>query len=460
MHSQIETKRVLIARNCDRTPGITAANMYNNLGAGELIITDEKGNILNTSAKAKSAKAIRIFQGLTSGGYSLTDLITKDKISRYEGFKFKQSKEQRVAIGYNGTAGSIEVFDDNTYSFTVEYDNTGASTHNDMEIHKVTYKSPYSNTTQFIVANELVKLFTSTLIHIRDFGIKVNVVTSDAGAAGLTGCEVIRGSKVVQYTAGSPAVDDVFKFAGLTGTPYRDEVDSVYKVTAVDTVAKTVTLDKPFQNADQTGVAAAKIADTSVANYGIVIEGTINDFLAGEGDYIKTLIGTELQRTGFGSTTYTDTGVGFEMFPGNGRHESVGLEEFYYQANQRNAEVSKEYATYSKETLNKHGYSGITIDFYSNDKISIVESNGSLKSVTIFLDRGTYTDVEANNANTSFKTCILTGSGADSVDGVSLINVLNAFMVGAGVITTGINTKSNEGMSLMGSGTYGTGIDL
>jgi len=217
MHAQIETKRVLIAKACDRTVGLSPANLYNNLGPGEVIVMDEGNKIIDTADAAKAAKSIRVFQGLTGGGYVMSDRITKGKIAIYEGTKFEQSSEQKVAIGFNGTAGSIDVMDDNSYSFTVEYENTGANTHNEMEVHKVVFRSPVElgSTTQHMVANELAITYANTLVHMRDFGVKVNVVTDAASAGGLTGVEVVNGSKVIEATGGSAVVGDVLIITGI-----------------------------------------------------------------------------------------------------------------------------------------------------------------------------------------------------------------------------------------------------
>jgi hypothetical protein len=462
MHNQREIKKVFIANNCARTAGLTASNLTSLLGPGEIAVLDEKGNLLATAAAAKAAKAIRIYQGLTGGGVTSSDLIQKGKINSFKGFKFVQSSEQRVAIGYNGTSGSIDLFDDNNYVVTIEYDNTGSQISNDFDLHKLLYKSPLINTTQHDVAIGIAAQYAAVLETVNaSFGIKVNVSTDAVGvvlAVGLTGCEVIKGSRAVLYTTGTPVVGGSYTIAGITGTPYADEVTSVYKVVAIDTVNKTVTLDRPYQNEFQTGIDLAFIANTSLNNYGVVFEGMLNKFQVGFGDYIKTFI--HVQTSGFGNSEVTRTGAGFSLNQGKGRHEAVSIEEFYYQGNAMSHGASREFAQYANETKVGYGYSGITIDYYSNDRINIAETSGADKSLVIFVERGTYQNIYDDVAGTALLTNVITGTGADTVNGSSFLNVLNAFMVGTGVITTGLNLTNNSGLSLAAAGIFSLGIDL
>jgi len=458
MHNKKEVKKVLVASNCTRTVGLTPANLAINLGAGEIIVLDERGNIVNTAAKAKAASGIKLMQGITGGGVYMTDLIQKNKVNSFKGFKFRQSKEQRVALGYNGTSGSIDLVDDNSYSLIIEYDNTGSAIQNDFDFHKLVYKSPLSGTTQYMVAKALANQYAANIDYITNFNIKVNVISDATPGTGLGGCEVIEGSKAISYTTGTPVVGAVYSIPGKTGTPYRDELNGIYEAVSIDTVNNIVILDKEYQNMTQSGIAIGVIADTTTDDYGIVIEGKVNKFNVGFGDYVKTF--THIQRDNFGVTTFTDSGTGFEIDLGNGRHESVSIEEFYYQGNVRDAGIHREFAQYVKETKNGYGYSGITIDFYSNEKINLGESNGSSKNITIFTERGNYQDIEDSTAGTAYGTNIITGTGADTVDGDSFLNVLNAFMVGSGVITTGLNTVSNGGSSLAADGIFSAGVDL
>ncbi len=458
MHNKQEVKKVLIARNCDRTVGLTSANVLENIGAGEIVVLNQGGSIITTEAEAKTAKAIKLVQGLTGGGYNITDLLYKSKIDAFIGTKFEQSAEQRIAVGFNGTSGAIEVFDDNSYSITLEYDNTGAQLEEDKGINKISYKSSFSGATQHEVAVNIASLYAATIERISNFGIKVNVISDKAFAGNVTGCELVNGSKAVSYTGGTPLVGNSIAFEGVTGTPYRDELNGIYVITSIDSVNKVMTLSMPYQNVSQVAGAGMLITDVTADDYGIVIEGKMNSFRVGYGDYTKTFV--QFQRNGFGITPVTENIPGFNLNIGNGRHESVSIEEFNYQAYTVNDGSSRDWAEYTNETKVGSGYSGITINYNSRRAINTIEDNGSKKTLLIFVERGSYQDIVDNAAGTALGTNIITGTGADAVSGSSFLNVLNAFMVSDGIIATGINTVSNEGKSLASDGTFDAGIDL
>jgi len=459
MHSQIETKKVFVARNCARTSILTASNLYTTIGAGEVVVLSDTGKLIKTIAEAKAAKAIRLVQGITGGGYYISDLIEKGKVASFKGFKFSQSEEQRVVLGYNGTSGSIAVFDDNVYSVTLEYDNVGNAVCEESKLHKLAYRSPFTAANQWDIANGIAEQYATIIENSRFLSMKVNVISNETGAGSLTGCEVIKGSKAISYTGGTPAVGDVIKVPGLTGTPYRDEFASIYKVEYVDTVNKVVTINIPYQNANQSAIAITKIADLTTGNYGIVFEGVLFPFEFRNGDYVKAF--AHVQREGFGITTFTNGGTGFEMLIGNGRHEPVSVEEFYYQGSVRSTDNDRNYSSYVQETQTGHGYSSVNIKFHSHDRINILESNGAIKEVVVFVDRGTYADIKANAAGTALGTNIIEGTGADTVGTIgSFLNILNTFMVASEVIATGTNITNNEGKSLTCSGVFNSGIDL
>ncbi|MEA2038004.1 MAG: hypothetical protein U9O94_10950, partial [Nanoarchaeota archaeon] len=293
---------------------------------------------------------------------------------------------------------------------------------------------------------------------------KVHVISATSGAGGsLTGCEVIQGSKTVTYTGGTlPTVGNVYVFDGVTGTPYRDELTSIYQAVSVDTVNGTITLDREYQNADQTGLSVAIIADTSLHAYGLMIEGTLQSFTLGRGGDLKMDFYTGLKN--FGDTTLTDSGTGFDMIFSNGRYEKVAVDEWMYQGNAgRNSDQSREFQNASKASIVDHGYGSIEIESETSERISTVESNGQPINTTIYLDRSTYQDIEDDAVGCQFGDNIITGTGADTVDSTgvgSVVNVLNAFMVAHGIIATGLNATANEGCSLAGDGDFTAGVDF
>jgi len=459
MNAQEINKKVFIARNCARTAGLTVSNLTSNLTHGELVVIDETGTILATAAAAKAAKAIRIIGGTVDGFLNISDIIRAKDVTSYKGTKFAQSTEQRIAIGYNGTSGNIVAADANAYSIFVEHD-MGVEVNLGPKDNHVYYISPSSSTTPYMVADGLTKVSANFYAQYPETGLKTHIITSNAGAAGVTGGAVTEGSNIMTYTAGTtPVVGGVYIVPGKTGTPYRDELDTVYTVESINSTTKTVTFTMPYQNASQTGLAVNVIAAPAVGSFGIVFEGKLQSFSVGNGAYVKSHF--EVQSTGFGTTPVTDSGSTFQIYNGNGRHEEVSLDEYYHSgAVSGNQYQNREYQKSLNETIVGNGYSGINITYMPNQKININESNGVRKQLVIYTDRTTYADIKTSAAGTAYGTNIITGTGADTVNGDSVVNVLNAFMVGAGVISTGLNSTSNAGFSLAGDGVYSAGIDF
>jgi len=452
MLSGTNSKRVFIAKNCTRTAGLTFANLNTKLGAGEIIITDEFGKILNTAALAKAAKAIRLHVGTNDGRAISSDIIRGKQVSKYFATKFVQQKEKKQYFGWNGTTGSIDVIDSNDYILTLEHTSLHAAYEAHPFVNGASYNTPITGGSQYLIAKNIAEILSLNYGQFEP-SVRINVVGDATAAGGVTGGSVVTGSRTVSYTGGTaPAVGDKMVVPGLVDAIYGTELDSIYEVVAIDTTNKVITFDRSYQNQPQDALAITIIS--ACTNYGIELVGIRQNFRLGFGDLI--IIDWETMPKGWGTTTITNVRPVYST----GRHEKVGMDENLFQGEQgRNIDNEFQFQNPLKEFIVNHGYSAIQVEFESGQRINTVERNGQSKSMTIYLDRSTYADIAANAAGTAFGTNILTGTGADTVDADSLINVLNAFMVGAGVIATGINTVANSGKSLATAGVFNSGVD-
>lgn len=449
------SKRVFIAKNCARTAGITTANLSYTLGKGEIIITDEKGAILNTAALAKAAKAIILHQGIEGGKAIHSDIIYRNQVTKYLGSKFVQQLEKKVHVGWNGTSGAIEAINANEYLITIEHKGTSKAQMAHPFINGTVYNSKITGTTQYDVAKNIADILVLNYSQFEP-AMRINVVGDSTSANGVTGGEVMRGYKTVSYSAISvtaPVVGDKLSVPGLATANYEAELASIYEVVAIDTVNKVITLDREYQNENQTGLAITIIS--ACTNYGIELKGILQNFRLGYGDLVKVDWDTLLKN--FGTSIVT---VSEGTYP-NGRHEQAAMDENLFQGYAgRFQDNEYQYQNPITTFETSHAYSSINVTFESYERTNTLEKNGQPKSMIVYLDRSTYADVLADAAGTTFGTNILTGTGADTVNADSVINVLNAFMVGAGVIATGLNTVANGGASLSAGTIFSTGVEL
>jgi len=315
--------RVFVAKNCVRTATVTTANMATELGQGEIIVTDEKGAILATAAAAKKAKAIRLHVGIGDGKSVVSDIIRAKDISKYLGTKFIQEIEKRVYIGYNGTAGTIQLIDSNEYRLIVENKSTSPAQMAHPLVNTVSYKSSATGVTQLDIANGLVQLLTLNYAQFEP-AIKAHVIADGTiAAASVTGASVTTGSTVFTYTGGAATIGDVLVVPGKVDAVYGNELNTLYQVIGVDTVNKVITVDKPYQNVSQTGISFGTI--TAITNAGIVLEGVRPSFRLGYGDLV--MIDWDTMLSNFGTTLFTKV----EGIHPNGRHEQVGMAENLFQ---------------------------------------------------------------------------------------------------------------------------------
>ena len=445
--------RVFVAKNCARTSGLTIANLASTLGQGEILVTDDKGAILVDAAAAKKAKAIRLHVGIGDGKAVVSDLIRAKDVLRFSGTKFVQQREKKVFIGWNGTAGDIQAIDSNEYKVQLELKSASKAQMAHPLVVTTSYTSPSSGTSKFEVANNIAQILTLNFSQFEP-AIKVNVIGNLTTGGGVTGGAVETGSRAISYTGGTAAIGDVISVPGAADAGYGAESASLYKIIDIDTTNKVITIDKPYQNVAQTGLAITVVSVFTAV--GIELQGVRQSFRLGYGDLVP--IDWDTLASNFGTTLITVC----PLIPATGRHEQVGMQELMFQGTAGRFQDNEfQYHTPQRNFTELHGYSCINIVYGTNERTNTLERNGQPKSLLIFLDRGLYSNIGVSPyTNTTFLSNIITGTGADTVDGDSLINVLNAFMVGAGVISTGLNTNAGDGLSLKAATTYATGVDL
>jgi len=468
----------IIARNCAITSNITA-NTLQSLALGEIRVLNEKGEILATHAAAKKAKAIRFAQGRgTYGDTRFSDLINRKDIDSYEGTKFCQMSERKIAVGFNGVAGSIESIASNNYFMILEHKGNSEYRNAQPYIHDVGYETGSTVETQLAISKGLAEI---AALNYAQFGVRVVDVyklCSSTTEVALTGTGAISFDYGVNSITAATDIDAVL----VVGDAIRlatGATKATYTITSMDTTNNIAYLDQIYLGESQVildsvakkvakGTGAGGVENASV-NWGIVILGATASPKAGFGAF--DMVNFDIVLRNVGTTNLTHVGTGYDIKYPSGRHEQVGISEFYNQGQDPGLLVGREYANDKADVKSGYGYSCIDIIHTTNQKINTTENNGQKKQLSIWIERGTYANILANASATSLGTNLVNGSSAGDwdVNGVGFINVLNAFMGKAEIIENTadtVNLTNNGGESLAG-GTkngadtkYNAGVDL
>ena len=455
-------KRVFIGNNCNRTSGLTPANLNKNLGEGEIVIMDKEGNILKTvvttgdladtiNSVTKEIKEFRIVQGRGNGLLPVqSGLIPVKGIRRIHGKKFEQAVQRKAVLGYNGSTGSIDPLTNNSICVTVEH--FGKESFDNSKPLVVTCGHKTGDTaTQIEIADNIVEQLCADYAQYQVPVVKAYRLGSPAGTS-MSTVAALKGSRVITYQSGDGSKTGYLKIDGY-----------VYKIVSENTTSLTYTLDTPYQGDDNATATCTNITAFAVSdNVGIVIEGEVQPFKVGRGAY--RFVNFNVFIKGFSTATTKTNLVGDSLAkPGSGRHEPVSVEEYYFQGEDKNMSSDVAYdADLRKHVIDNHGYSAIYIEY---DEINDVATNSRAHQpceIEIFIDRGTYANIAANAAGTALGTNVITGTGSAIVAGDSFMNGINALGAKAGVISkaTAVNTVSNGGFSLAGAGQYNSGIDF
>lgn len=253
--------------------------------------------------------------------------------------------QQVTYVGYNGSAYSLDAFDQNEYILNIEIKDEDVATGVYPYMKHAAY---YSDTTatQAEVALGLVSSAIANFARESQSKIQFDAICNAAVTAAngtKTGQEVtvVKGSKVltfetdVTYTAGGGSTLVVGDFVRIGTVGGGTALTSpVYKVTAISTVY--VTLDRAVTNASGTYDDAGGTSDIEIipaatgvaANWGIKMTGIARtNFVPGEQKHYLTTFLVTLAR-GFQSTVVTYT---TKAAYGRGTYQKVAEDEYLAQ---------------------------------------------------------------------------------------------------------------------------------
>lgn len=295
------------------------------LNTGEIGIFSPAGTRL-TEATAATADSFRIVKA-TADGILDSGIIKKADIKTANVKAYVASSNKVDSIGFDGTSGSIDVVNDNTYHVRVNMVEGRTSNHGGMYLKHGFYKSD-ATATQFEIASNLLEALTNEFSKEPGRKVQTQMLINNAGAAlggGPATLAYTKGSKILLASSASHGV--VAGDALRIGTAVTDPC---YLVTAVNGAEITV---NSFITEATAAAAAGEVivaATAATADCGIVLTGLDATHVVGK--LHNDLQPTDFQVTleGFGVTPQVSTAAN----PGTGTEKQVKELEFFAQGNE------------------------------------------------------------------------------------------------------------------------------
>lgn len=459
----------LVAYNCTQTPNITTRNL-NELGVGEIRLLNERGEIIRTFVEALEAKAVRIVQGRgNKGDYVISDIITAKDVISFTGQKFIQKRDRVVIIGFNGEDDGRLFNYGCTSRIVIEHD--GSSEYKNANPYVAVSSNDTSPmTNQITIALSYLNIMANDYCQFKSRVMDVYALVNTEGANyDSIVFTNFKSSSIEVSSTGGLGVGDGIRF-GLT------KAHPVYVVKKIDKYLNLVYLDRPYTGESKRFlVSTTQIIDKDSlmnSDCGICIEGATPTVNPKFGSYELNDFKVHLSK--FGETLVT---VKEPIFP-SGRHEQV-LESILMNQhpNQMGLIQGSEFVNYREDVLENHGYSAVTIQWQTSEHHDGLNKSGQRKQLVIWIDRGSYVDIENDSSATLLLNNIsTTGSvgdgvtqhgGSNSAGAYNLpngfMNLLNSFMSKIDVVSkycaessVVINDVSNYGKMLACGYTDGT----
>lgn len=260
------------------------------------------------------------------------DLVSKRKLAA------SSDAAQVVAIGYNGTSGSIETNNGGEYLVTIGWKD-GTKMFNKRQYKYGQYTADAS-ATQYEIVNGIQTSLLATLKKDPYTMFKVEKINSGAqlNAMASATAAVVNGSKIVTLSEDESVTcpDGSFIRFGTSGAGTAP----VYKVIDITSNGLTITLDQPYQGATET-LAHTSVETLTEGNWGLLITAmdTNKPFELGKWEFnpLRFDVGLSVD---FGATPTT---VVTSPAKGVGTYKSIATIEWELVGNRREAFRIAEY---------------------------------------------------------------------------------------------------------------------
>lgn len=366
MLSQKATFKTIVANSTDGASESTFSTFKASAAVGEVIAVESDG-----TAVASGSDKVMIVAKNDSGKLVISEPIKVADIKHISAKAYSAPTEQVDYVGFNGTAGSIDVINSNLYQVNIEMANYG-STGSELRYRKQGHFNSAATASELSVAEGLRDSLIRNFSREPEKRIKFEMVCNNAGLALGTGVDNVvftNGSKIISATDIDNATTNAALAVGDLLRVGTAVTDPVYRITAIDAVANTATLDQAYQGDTATiaDTALERIAAASLAaaDYGIKLTGQPKLFKLGKIRYEKMVFVTQLVDCGDTIVTKSQAaklGIGEgkavaeeELFTiGNyGELYRMGEPDLYDISDTLNASTSGKYDVVSIEYVHK-----------------------------------------------------------------------------------------------------------
>jgi hypothetical protein len=405
--------RLIVAKDIARTATVGALASPTSLADGEVVVTDA-GNVILDTSSIVGVDRIKIVQGRgASKPLFETATFAASEIYQYKGQAFEDAQQQVTYLGYDAVAntGSVEVLNNNAYAMTITFQEiTVPGLQGSYVPVSVWYQSD-ATATQAKVVNGL---YNNLVRQLAFFNLPVILAERVSDAVGVDTTQtatVSQGSKTVTLTGTSLLVaGDYIRFGAA-------DTDPIYKVVSQTGSGANLVLDQPYQAADDTLVAAYRIAAATLAagNMGIRFTGIEQPFVLDSRpvDKVQFNVGISNSQGAASSTTVSTTAIATY---GHGTY----------------ALITTQQADSSRNAGDFYGYA-----IYPYDKpltTTVVGQDYSTLNIGTRVGRGLNGELTPNNFVANIEiACALDGNVANTFDtniiGVSgVASVIDAFI--------------------------------
>lgn len=325
------------------------------------------------------------------------DLLLKKKAVNYAA-----GTEQKTAIGFNGTTGSIAVSNSDVYHIHMtRKDSSATLAEHGLFKLVAAYQSDATATQTEIMQALLANAIKNFSLEKAKSGVEVtkvglinsNTVTLTNDFAG--NCTVVNGSKAItvtssgQYATNTDIVaGDYIRLGATIGTAVTVAANVYRIVSFTGTTTKVVVLDRPVTEpsgtyATGTGTEVIPKATAEAANWGITFESMPVRFVPGLFKYQNVTFDVTLSEA-FGSTPITDISYPTK---GTGTYKEVAEIEWELRGNRGEGyKVASYPVSQNLNATSGKTYDVISLDF-ANDEAKGLDGNvRSWHSLIIFTE--------------------------------------------------------------------------
>lgn len=328
MITQNNYGQILVGKDLAILPNTSTAD---DLAIGQIGVFLVGSKVAKTDALASGDKYRIAFKNV-DGVVEWTPVIEYNTMQKKNAQLYVASTERSRAIGFDGTAGSIDAQDLTVYTMNIiMFDNS--KTYGYGKPHKFVETESDASATQAEIANGLVENFTNNFSTYKSKPIVAEMLLNDAGTAitGTGNLTVVNGSKSVGAATDADAVvavGDYLRIGTATTSP-------VYLIEAIDATNDVITLANPYQGANATILEAnaeyVAAATAASADAGVKMTGQPLAYEPGLYKYYKVDFGFSLN-VGFGATTVSALTAQSEGF---GTYEKISEVESFLRGNKR-----------------------------------------------------------------------------------------------------------------------------